>query len=441
MLRYSAFKIALAACAVPLAASAAQPVSQSASIIDGRAVALEVKRLLVAQYVLPELRPKFAAVIDKGIASGRYQVTDRGQLVSRINEDLQTVTSDKHLSLLDDPERYKAISQSPPNAGTDDRPPTSDELADAERNNHGLVEMKILPGNVRYLEIQGFDWVGPATERAYDQAMKFLAGGNAVIIDVRRNGGGSPEAVQYAVSHFIAPGKPLMTFHMASRGVQKTASLASTRAPRMIGKPLYVLSSGNSGSAAEEFLGHIAGYKLGEVIGERSAGAGFRNEYFVLPSGLLISISVGRAVLESTGKDWEAVGIAPTLEAPVDKALEVAQAHALKRLAANAKPADRRRYEAQAALLLARANPVKTALPLNGYAGTYGERTVTVEGDGIVIQRQGGPRSRLVAIGPNVFTYESDPGSTLTFEVAGGRASAINLVRGDGSTAGGKRDD
>jgi hypothetical protein len=301
--------------------------------------------------------------------------------------------------------------------------------------------MKILPGNIRYLEIQGFDWVGPATERAYDQAMAFLAAGDAVIIDLRRNGGGSPEAVQYAVSHFIAPNKPLMTFNMASRGTQKTASLATLRAPRMIGKPLYVLSSRSSGSAAEEFLGHIAGYKLGEVVGERSAGAGFRNEYFVLPSGLLISISVGRAVLESTGKDWEAVGIAPTIETPVDKALDVAQAHALKRLAANAKPAERRIYEAQAALLLARANPVKTALPLTGYAGPYGERTVTVEGGGLVIQRQGGPKSKLVAIGPNVFTYENDPGSTLTFDVDGNRANAIHLVRGDGSTAEGKRAD
>lgn len=433
--------LALAPLAAVPGSVIAQPATQASAALDGQAVATEVKRLLNTQYVLYELRPKFVALLDKGIASGRYQVTDRGLLISRINEDLHAVTPDKHLGLLDDPERFKAISESPIDAETDDREPTADELAAAARKNHGLVEMKILPGNIRYLEIQGFEWVGPATERAYDQAMAFLAAGDAVIIDLRRNGGGSPEAVQYAVSHFLAPNKPLMTFHMASRGTQKTASLATLRAPRMIGKPLYVLSSRGSGSAAEEFLGHIAGYRLGEVVGERSAGAGFRNEYFVLPSGLLISISVGRAVLESTGKDWEAVGISPTIETPVDKALDIAQAHALKRLAANAKPEERRAYEAQAALLLARANPVKTALPLTGYAGTYGERTVSVEGNGIVIQRQGGSRSKLVAIGPNVFTYENDPGSTLTFDVDGSRANAIHLVRGDGSTAEGKRAD
>ena len=57
----------------------------------------------------------------------------------------------------------------------------------------------------------------------------------------------------------------------------------------------------------------------------------------------------------------------------------------------------------------------------------------------VVTQRQGGPKSKLVAIGPNVFTYENDPGSTLTFDLVGGRANAIRLVRGDGTTADGKR--
>ena len=52
----------------------------------------------------------------------------------------------------------------------------------------------------------------------------------------------------------------------------------------MVGKPLYVLTSGGTASAAEEFIGHVAGYKLGELIGENTAGAGFRNEFFRFPT-------------------------------------------------------------------------------------------------------------------------------------------------------------
>ena len=438
-MRPVALLIALAAVLPSPMAATAQTAPQASAAVDGPAVAAEVKRLLNAQYVLPELRAKFAAVIDKGIADGRYAVADVNLLATRLNEDLASVTPDKHLGVMVDPERSRALASAPPRAGADDAPPTPEEIRGAERNNHGLKQMRVLPGNIRYLEIEGFEWAGPASERAYDTAMAFLAGGDAVIIDVRANGGGSPEAVRYAVSHFIAPNKPLMTFYMGGRGEESTSSLASTKAPRMVGKPLYVLSSGASGSAAEEFLGHIAGYKLGEIIGERSAGAGFRNEYFALPSGMIISISVGRAVLASTGKDWEGVGIAPTVEIAADKALDLAKVRAIRKVAESSEPERKKQLAAIAAALDAQINPVKTELPLAAYAGVYGERTVQSGDKGLTIQRGKGPISPLIAVGPNRFAYANDPASTITFAVSAGKANALHLVRSDGSEDHGQR--
>ena len=438
-MRPIALLIALAAIAPVARPAIAQPAAQEAAAVDGRAVAGEVKRLLNEHYVLPELRAKFAAVLDKGISSGRYDGALAEKLVELINADLASVTPDKHLGVMVDPERSRELASAPPRAGADDAPPTPEEIRGAERNNHGLKQMRVLPGNIRYLEIEGFQWAGPASERAYDTAMAFVAGGDAVIIDVRANGGGSPEAVRYAVSHFIAPNKPLMTFFMGSKGQESTSALANTRAPRMVGKPLYVLSSGASASAAEEFLGHIAGYKLGEVIGERSAGAGFRNEYFPLPSGMIISISVGRAVLASTGKDWEGVGIAPTVETAADKALDVAKVRAIRRVAEVSEPERKKQLTAIAAALDAQINPVKTELPLAAYAGVYGERTVQAGDKGLTIQRGRGPISPLIAVGPNRFAYASDPASTVTFAVSAGKANALHLVRADGSEDRGQR--
>lgn len=419
------------------ATAAAQ--TQAAAAIDGGAVAREVKRLLNEHYVLPEARAKFAAVLDKGIASGRYAVNDRMLLVTRLNENLDSVTPDKHLGVMYDPQRAKALASAPAGGGGDDAPPSPQAILQSERNNHGLTRMEVLPGNVRYLEISSFDWAGPSSERAYDTAMAFLAGGDAVIIDVRPNGGGSPEAVRYAVSHFIEPNKPLMTFYMGSQGEQSTASMPSTRAPRMVGKPLYVLSSSGSASAAEEFLGHIAGYKLGEVIGERSAGAGFRNEFFRLPSDLIISISVGRAVLASTGKDWEAVGIVPAVETSADKALDTAKVRTLQRIAQGAEPARKRQLEAIATALNAQISPVKTELPLAAYAGVYGQRAVKAGDKGLTIRRGDHPPSPLIAVGANRFAYADDPESTVTFAVSAGKSQALHLVRADGSEAHGER--
>ena len=440
-MRQLAMIVALAAFAVPMAASAAQPALQSAPAVDGRAVALEVKRLLRQHYVLPEARAKFDAVLDKGIAGGRYAVNDPMVLVTRLNEDLASVTPDKHLGVMFDPDRSKALASAPAGGGADDAPPSPGEVRQSERNNHGLTRMEVFPGNVRYLEISGFDWAGPSTERAYDTAMSFLAGGDAVIIDLRPNGGGSPDAVRYAVSHFMEPNKPLMTFFMGGTGEESTSSLPSTRAPRMVGKPLYVLSSKGSASAAEEFLGHIDGYELGEIIGERSAGAGFRNEFFALPSGMIISISVGRAVLASTGKDWEAVGIAPSLEISADKALDAAKVRALEKVAASAEPKRKAQLMAIATALNAQINPVKTELPLAAYAGVYGERTVKVGDKGLTIRRGENPTSALIAVGPNRFAYANDPASTVTFAVSAGKSNALHLVRADGSEDHGARSD
>jgi len=425
--------------AAMLALISGSVVADAATPVNGRQVASEIRKLLDANYVLPEARPKFDAVLAKGIASGRYDVSDPDKLSELLNEDLHTVTPDKHLGVMVDPETSAKLAAAPPDAGADDAPPTADDIADAKRRNSGLIQMKILPGNVRYLETDGFVWAGEVTERAYDDAARFLSGGDAVIIDMRKNGGGDPSAVRYLVSHFLAPNTPLMTFHMGATRVDTTAALPKTIAPRMVGKPLYVLTSGGTASAAEEFVGHVAGYKLGELIGENTAGAGFRNQFYALPDGLIISISVGQAILASTGKGWEGVGFAPNTVVPVGQALDVAEAHALTRIAASA-PADRKRaLEVQAAMLLAKTAPVKTALLPAAYAGDYGERLVRAEGDSLTIERKGGATSKLVPIGPNEFAYENDPGATVTFDVAGDRATALHLVRSDGSTAEGTR--
>jgi hypothetical protein len=263
--------------------------------------------------------------------------------------------------------------------------------------------------------------------------MRFLKEGDAAIIDLRHNGGGSPEGVQYLVSHFMEPNRPLVTFHMGATQVDRLSTLPTLPAGRMVGKPLYVLTSGNTASAAEEFTGHVAGFRLGELIGETTAGAGFRNTFFPLPGGYLISVSVGRAVLASTGKDWEGVGIAPTTAVAPDKALEVAQVHALRRIAATASPGDKARFEGAAAVLAAQVDPVATALPLAAYAGSFGERKVSVEDGRLSYQREGGQKFALIAVGPNQFAFEDDPVTRVEYKVAGSAATGFDLLRGDGS--------
>ncbi|MBV8687266.1 MAG: S41 family peptidase [Alphaproteobacteria bacterium] len=417
--------------AAPRAAMAPAAPAATAAPFDAKAAVAEVRRVLAAHYVLPEMRPKLDAALAKALAEGRYDVDDPRLLAERINADLAAAGHDRHTNFRYAPEQAARTASRPPQA--DDAPPTADEIRRAQRRNHGLVALKLLPGNVRYMDTDGFVWAGPTTAAAYDNAMRFLAGGDAVIIDLRHNGGGSPDAVQYLVSHFVAPDTPLMTFYMGANPAEKVTALKTLPAGRLVGKPLYVLTSGRTASAAEEFAGHVGGYRIGELIGEKTAGAGFRNEFFAVPEGFLLSVSVGRAVLASTGKDWEGVGIAPTTAVPVDRALDVARLHAMQRLAATAAPEDKRDLEAMAAAISAQLDPVATALPLDAYAGRFGDRTLRVEGGRLTYQRADGPKLPLVATGPNAFAFEEEPTARLEFTAAGGATTGFDLVRGDGT--------
>ena len=87
--------------------------------------------------------------------------------------------------------------------------------------------MKVLPGNIRYIDLMGFFWGGTKTAEAYDNATRFLRDGDAAMIDLRHNGGGSPDAVQYLISHFVEPNRPIVTFYMGADKTDRRSSLAS----------------------------------------------------------------------------------------------------------------------------------------------------------------------------------------------------------------------
>ena len=408
----------------------AQPTAAAGQAPDSRALVTELRRQIAEHYVVPSTRPAIEALLAKGLTEGRYDVNDASLLAERINEDLSAASNDKHLGIHYDPRMAAMIGER--RRDDDVGGPAWERMAQV--GNHGIREMRLLDGNVRYLALDGFVWAGPKSAEAYDVAMRFLKEGDAAVIDLRRNGGGSPEAVQYVISHFMEPDRPLVAFHMGAAGkVDRLSTLASLPAGRMVGKPLYVLISGHSASAAEEFVGHVSGFKLGELVGATTAGAAYRNDHFALGNGWIASISVGRPELAATGGDWEARGFAPNIAADPGKALEVAHLHALKRLAATAPPDEKPMLEARRAILDAQLNPVDPQLPLSAYAGMFGERTLTVEGGRLFFQRSGGPKSALVPAGGNSFLLEGSPGSRIEFKSKDGSVSGFELIRSDGS--------
>jgi hypothetical protein len=395
----------------------------AASQVDPEGVLREVRRIIGENYVLPERRPGLDMVLAEGLRSGRYRLRDPLALAERINQDLERVGKDRHLYFSYDPRRYAAMTA----RTTENRPDPTLLEREVRSRNHGISELRVLPGNVRYLDLASFDWIGDESRSAVDLAMEFLGGGDAVIIDLRNNGGGHPESVHRIISHFMEADRPLITFQQGDEISPMMSTVRDLKAARMIGKPLYVLTSGITGSAAEEFVGHVAGYQLGEVVGATTSGGAYMNNLYPITGGFILSVSVGRPVLAATGKDWEAVGIAPTIASAPDSALQKAHAHALRGLAAKADPARAAELEAAAAGLDAVAESRLPAASLTAYAGTYQDREIVLA-DGRLWYRQAGrPRRPLVALGGHVFTFGDDPLMRLTFHPTGEGITAFSI--------------
>lgn len=372
-----------------------------------RAAAIDaILETLERTYVFPERVPAIVQAIRAAQARGRYDVTDAGEFASRLTEDLGPAANDTHVYLQHDPERYAAAMR--PSDAADAEAPDLDAVMDARsrRVHYGLTDQRLLGGNIRYLRVGEFAWVqGGETAQAWDDAMRFLRGGDAVILDLRGNPGGSHDAVRYALSHFMEGGRLLMTFLEAGKAPEESFSLTDLPAGRMVGKPLYVLIDANVGSAGEDFAYSVQQFRLGRLVGETTAGGANNNRFLPIPPGFMLSVSFGRPVHAVSGANWEGTGVAPELAVPRGAALDAAEAAALDALIAGVgnDPARLSEYEWARLGVRARLNPVTlTEAEMRPRAGAYGDAVATWRDGALWLRtRPGGPERRMLPLTPD----------------------------------------
>ncbi|WP_343518247.1 S41 family peptidase [Sphingomonas sp.] len=384
------------------------PVHSAAGTLSPAQTDAAIEAIIAAierQYVFPDRVPAIVQAVRAAQASGRYRTSDPAVFSARLTEDISRAGNDGHLYLQYDPQRFAAAS-APQSSGA----PTEGGLdavlaARARRTNYGLSETRLLPGNIRYLRISAFDWVEDEAGQAYDDAMRFLRGGDAVIIDIRGNGGGSHEAVRYALSHFMPSGRLLMTFLEAGKEPEQSHTLSNLPAGRMIGKPLYVLIDGGVGSAAEDFAYSVQQFKLGRLVGGSTAGGANNNRFVPIPPGFMLSVSFGRPVHAVSGGNWEGTGVAPDTRTPGPSALDAAERQALDDLLARAGSDDERRaeYEWAQVGVEARLQPVTLdAAALRSRAGSYGDAVIAYRDGALWLKtRPSAPVRRMVPLTPD----------------------------------------
>jgi hypothetical protein len=382
-----------------------------------------IDRIIAAireSYVFPEKRAGIVERLERSRSSGRYAVEDPARFAQRVTEDLTAASDDGHLYLLHDRTQYAAAQR------TDSADGSGEDLESywrrqALREHHGLTEMRLLPGNLRYLKVGAFHWVRDETGAAYDAAMRFLKGGDAAIIDLRGNGGGSHGAVQYLVSHFLGGNTLELTFLQGAEPPTQSRTLEYLPSGRLVGKPLYVLIDAGVASAGEAFAYDVQQFKLGELVGAGTAGAANNNKLVPVPPSFVLSVSYGRPVHPVSKTNWEGTGIGPTVPADPERALEVAESLALSRLAATpgAPPEVLAEYEWARVGVEASLHPV-TVSPgwLEARVGRYEDVEVSLREGNLWLTRRDRPTRRLLPLTPDGL-----------FEVQGSNVLRVRFTR------------
>ena len=309
-------------------------------------------------------------------------------------------------------------------------------MEDPARSNFGLRRVEVLPGNVGYLDMRyfaDFDFADPKApaRQAIDAALQLLGHVDGLVIDLRDNGGGSPAMVGYLASAFVAPGADIYnTFH-SREGTESEAPATPYAAPRTQ-LPLYVLTSGRTGSAAEALAYTLKNAKRATVVGEASAGAANPGQPFRLDDGYSVFVSTGSPVSPVTGRNWEGSGVQPDVELSAADALERAQALVLAKLVEQgAGPAVQWALEA-----LSAKPPLQAAATIAAQAGQYGVVAIEATGDALQLRQGRRPPLRLRPLATDLYFVEGDPTRRVHFErTPAGEVAALELRMADGNVA------
>jgi len=401
---------ALLSAAVLLVSTGAQAQPGRGEPVDAAARAKIVDRVskeLNEAYVFPEVAKKMEASLRQKLKAGAYDKIARSdELAEVLTRDLQAVSKDKHLSL--------HVMPPPPPGREPNAPPSPAEREEFHREmasvNFGFEKLERLTGNVGYLDLRGFIGAELGGETAIS-AMNFLANSDAIIIDLRQNGGGDPSMIQLITSYFFEEPTHLNSFYIRKgNATRQFWTSAHVSGKRMTEVPLYVLTSQRTFSAAEEFTYNLKNLKRATIVGETTGGGAHPVEgHYLADVHIMARIPFGRAVNPITGTNWEGTGVAPDIQVPAAKALEAAHMEALKKLQATAKDDTRKQKLAWALQKVeALAKPVTlSAEVLKGFAGRYGPRTLVYENGSLWYQRRPGePGVRAIPMGPDTFMLD-----------------------------------
>ncbi|MFE5972302.1 S41 family peptidase [Streptomyces sp. NPDC056460] len=286
----------------------------------------ETARLVSEQYVFPEIAEQVADLLRRRLAEGAYDVDGAEELAGLVTADLQSVNGDRHLRL-----KHHAEPVSPEQGAA-----TMEAMRrDFDTSLGGAPLVRLHDGGIAVLELSPMlfplDWAAEPLAAA----LTLTSRAQALIVDLRANRGGDPDTVAFVCSYLLDRRTHLNSMHWR-KGDRREQSWSLPHIPgaRFGGsKPLYVLTSESTFSAAEELAYDLQQLGRAVVVGERTRGGAHPCKGWTVHPHLEVTVPMGRAVNPVSGTNWEGTGVQPDVLCPAADALDQARELAAARLA------------------------------------------------------------------------------------------------------------
>ena len=283
---------------------------------------------LTEHYVFPEVAKKMAEALREHQKTGAYEsIREAPAFAKRLTDDLRAVSKDLHLGVQFTP---KPLPEGDPEPSAEAKAQKRKFL---ENVNCGFKTAERLDGNLGYIKL---DMFGDAEICAPKATAAFAALGDvdALIFDLRDNGGGHPEMVAFVSSYLF--GKRTHLNDIYDRKQDKTTQHWTK--PDVPGKkypkqPVFVLTSKKTFSGAEEFSYNLKNLKRATIIGETTGGGAHPTSGHRLDAHFKIGVPSARAINPITKTNWEGKGVEPDVKVPAADALDTAKKLAAERLA------------------------------------------------------------------------------------------------------------
>lgn len=283
------------------------------------------------QYVFPEVAERLKTDIQTRMGNQGYEkICDGEQLAQILTLQLQELSGDRQL-------KVHFSAQPLPDLKPDEAPSPEALVAEERQSRHrnfDINRIERLRGNVGYLELYGFEPPEFAGD-ALAAAMTLVTHTQALVIDLRHNRGGSPAMVALLCSYLL-PAYP--TIHLndlywrPDDTTRQWWTLPHLPAPRYLEKPIYLLTSQETFSAAEEFAYNLQALERAVVVGEHTAGGANPGRGYRIHDHFWMFVPTGYCENPLTGGNWSKTGVIPDVKVPSELTLLTAHLMALNKL-------------------------------------------------------------------------------------------------------------